>query len=105
MFKKDVLIYFIVALIFSIIYIFTLLPVKYIQDNLYEFLSLIIGLNIPAFIMAIMNLIIEKQKSENNIKKLKIVNRVLNILLIIYLILYVIYIIFLIEFAAILKYG
>ena len=82
MFKKNVLIYFIVALIFSIIYILALLPVKDIQDNLYEFLSLIIGLNIPAFIMAIMNLIIEKQKSENNIKKLKIVNRVLNILLI-----------------------
>ena len=105
MFKKDVLIYFIVALIFSIIYIFTLLPVKYIQDNLYEFLSLIIGLNVPTFIMAIMNLIIEKQKSENNIKKLKKVKRVLNILSIIYLISYGIYIIFLIEFAAILKYG
>ena len=102
MFKKNVLIYFLAALILSLPYIMALNPHNY-KNSYIVILSLIIQLNIPTFIMAIMNLIIEKQKSEKNIKILRKIKQILNVLSIIYLTLYEIFLLLIILFVKLWK--
>lgn len=104
MFKKDVLIYFLAALILTLPYTISLYPYNYRgSDSFNVILSLIIQFNIPTFIMAIMNLIIEKQKSEKNIKILRKIKRILNVLSIIYLTLYEIFLLLIILFVKLSK--
>ena len=102
MFKKDVLIYFLAALILTLPDTISLYPYNY-RGNFNYILSLIIQFNIPTFIMAIMNLIIEKQKSEKNIKILRKIKRILNVLSIIYLTLYEIFLLLIILFVKLWK--
>ena len=98
MFKKDVLIYFLVALILRLPDIIDSLIRMYQGETAFLgfYLLLLIQFNIPTFIMAIMNLIIEKQKSEKNIKILRKIKQILNVLSIIYLTLYEIFLLLII---------